>query len=65
MAKLTNAQANALQTLTELNQPSTSQDVGTQIKTLQALEKLGLVKLVDYQTESGARECEALYWIAV
>ncbi|WP_105903531.1 hypothetical protein [Vibrio gangliei] len=63
--KLTPAQEKALESLKSLNKPATSQDIGTQIKTLQALEKLGLVVLVEDKTAQGGRECEAILWTAL
>lgn len=61
--KITKAQQAALTRLSELNRPSTSQQIGTQIKTMHALNAMGLVKAFDSINQPvTARECETILW---
>jgi len=64
MRKITPAQQTALDKLTSIGEPATSQKIGAQITTMQALEKAGRVKPVKQfgNEKNSGRECEAIHW---
>lgn len=64
MRKLSPAQKTALDKLAVIGEPATSQKIGVQIITMQALQKAGRVKPVEQfgTEETFGRECEAIHW---
>ena len=64
MKKITPAQQKALDKLSELGKPSTSQEICAQITTMQSLQKAGRVKALERFGEEKVygRECETIRW---
>jgi hypothetical protein len=64
MKKITKSQQTALNQLGFLNKPSTSQEIGVQIITMQALQRAGRVKSIDKfgTDDTFGRECETIRW---